>query len=452
MERWLLVISRFLACSLLATRGLGRVLAYRRRILHPMRRLRGPFALAALTVLLVVSLAGSGTAAGSKVWKAVKKELANVPCEAEVADGATSANLKTLRSLPWPADVTTGEVDIEGDLLLGHVYASPGGLVAVDISNPLRARILNVFRLEGRFTYDVKITTDGSTAVLGFDDGLTSAGIAVVDIRDPLQPKLMDEWVSERPGALQNGHMLYTEHIDETDWVFLAPNDSTGVWILKLVGEPGDRKIELVTQTLLVEGGPLGPHDMYIGFDKDLETWVLYAADGYEGWLAYDIGDPATPSFIGGFLHPSSGYTHTIQAGKIAGKRIVATVEEVGANFLKIYDATNLAAPILLGTWAAGDVPIDAQHNLQIVGDHLYIAHYGQGIYVFDLAKIAEEATPLTTSIEPVALYAPEGDSFWDIVVKDGLMYGGKFSAGAGLDVFGFGCVSPGAKSFTSTG
>jgi hypothetical protein len=224
--------------------------------------------------------------------------------------------------------------------------------------------------------------------------------------------------------------------------------------VLKLTGPAGKREIEFVTQSLLVEGGPLGPHDMYIGFDEHLETWVLYAADGYEGWLAYDIADPAAPTFLGGFLHPSSGYTHTIQAGWIKGRRIVATVEEVGVNLLKVYDATNLLNPVLLGVWYQneGTGPVASQHNLQIVKNHLYVAHYGGGVYVFDLAKIAEEATPLTSAIEPVARYRPAGTSFWDVVLEDGLLYTGKFAPGGGFDVVGFGCITPGTSALTSTG
>ena len=419
-----------------------------------MRSFRGAAASLALSTVLLSAMASSAPAADPSPWPQVRSQLAGVPCEAsEVNERETSENLKTLASQPWAPEITTGELDVEGDLLLGHIYGSPGGLVAVDISNPLRTRILNVFRLEGNFTYDVKMTRDRSTALLGFDDGVASAGIAVVDIRDPSKPKLTDKWISPRPGALQNGHMLYTEHIDNEDWVFLAPNDSTGVWILKLVGEPGKRKIEFVTQSLLVEGGPLGPHDMFIQFDKVLETWVLYAADGYEGWLAYDIGDPATPQFLGGFLHPSSGYTHTIQAGMVDGRRIVATVEEVGANFLKVYDATSLLQPVLLGVWSSeSGTPVSSQHNLQIVKDHLYIAHYGQGIYVFDLAEVVEQAAPLVTSIEPAGLYRPEGPGFWDVVLEDGLIYAGKFGAGGGFDVVGFGCVPPGKAAFSSTG
>ncbi|MGH2729181.1 MAG: LVIVD repeat-containing protein, partial [Actinomycetota bacterium] len=403
-----------------------------------MRRFVRRSAAVALAITIVVGPVGSSPA-GSDPYAAARRALKDVPCKAEVG-AETSKNLKTLQSQTWPPDIETGELDVDGGLLLGHIYGSPGGLVTVDVSDPLRTKILSIFRLEGYFTYDVKMTVDRSTALLGFDDGLAFAGIAAVDIRDPAKPRLMNTWLSDRPGLLQNAHMLYTERIDGTDWIFLAPNDSTGVWVLKLVGPPGDRKIEYVTQTLLVEGGPLGPHDMYIGFDEALDTWVLYAADGYEGWLAYDIGDPTAPLFLGGFLHPSSGYTHTIQAGWIGERRIVATVEEVGVNLLKVYDATDLAMPVLLGVWhqSEGSGPVASQHNLQIVDEQLYVAHYGNGIFVFDLKKIAEQDTPITSEIEPVARYHPESTSFWDVVLEDGLVYTGKFSSGGGFDVVGF--------------
>jgi hypothetical protein len=315
-------------------------------------RPRAGVLVALVGVLLVGALATGSVAANRATWREIRKQASGVPCDAgQVSQAETSKNLKMLAEQALPPEIRTGELDVDGDLLLGHIYGSPGGLVTVDISDPLHSQILGIFRLEGNFTYDVKMTSDRSTAVLGFDDGVASAGIAVVDITDPANPRLTDKWISPRPGALQNGHMLYTERIGDTDWVFLAPNDSTGVWVLKLVGPPGDRKIEYVTQSLLVEGGPLGPHDMYIQFDEALDTWVLYAADGYEGWLAYDITDPASPQFLGGFVHPSSGYTHTIQAGVVGDRRIVVTVEEVGVNLLKVYDATNLQTPILLGVW-----------------------------------------------------------------------------------------------------
>lgn len=406
--------------------------------------------LAAITTLVIVTVLAAPATAGSDPYKAVRREMRGVPCKAEVG-AETSKNLKTLANSPVPGEIEIGELDIEGDLAVGHIYGSPGGLVTTDVSDPLKPRLRSVFKLDDHFTYDVKITTDRSTALLGFDDGLAFAGIAAVDIRDPDKPRLMSKWISPRPGPLQNAHMLYTERIDGTDWIFLAPNDGTGVWILKLVGKPGDRKVEFVTQTFLAEGGPLGPHDMYIGYDKELKKWVLYAADGYEGWLAYDVSDPTTPILIGGFPHPSSGYTHTIQSGWVSGKRIVATVEEVGVNLLKVYDATNLMAPVLLDVWFHDGGPVSSQHNLQIVKNHLYVAHYSSGVYAFDLRAVADPGQGLP-NLEPVARYRPQGASFWDVVVEKGVLFTSRFAPGEGFDAVGFGCIRPGDPAFSSTG
>ncbi len=108
--------------------------------------------------------------------------------------------------------------------------------------------------------------------------------------------------------------------------------------------------------------------------------------------------------------------------------------------------------PVFLGVWSSSALPVASQHNIQIVGDHLYVAHYSSGIFIFDLEPIAKAAEPLTSEVEPVAQYIPQGASFWDVVLKDGLVYGGRFGAGGGFDVFAFGCMPAGEKAYTSTG
>src|SRR5689334_23901098 len=62
------------------------------------------------------------------------------------------------------------------------------------------------------------------------------------------------------------------------------------VWILELTGTPDARELTYVTQTLPVEGGPLGPHDMYVTQDAVDGHWYLYSSDGFHGWAAFKIG------------------------------------------------------------------------------------------------------------------------------------------------------------------
>lgn len=415
-------------------------------------------AMLVLTVVLSLFLAGCTTepkkieddlgvipplTAHEEIFAPIVALMDGVPCKAEVT-ADTSKNLKYIANASWERG-GSAELDIKNNLALA---ARGGGFSPIDITDPLHPIILSNYT-ESKGNLDVKFSPDNLTALVG-----TGTGIDVVDITDPADPKRASFWnfPKDFPGGLpvQNAHMLFAAAIKGEQWVFLAPNTNTGVWILKLEGPPATRTLKFVTTTLPVQGGPLGPHDMVVQWDEFLKMHILYSADGYHGWSAFDVNDPAKPTLIGGFVRPESGYTHTIQAYKMGSRRMVATIAEVGANFMEIYDATNIKAPILVATWQVGN-PSSAQHNFNIVQNQLYLAHYGHGIFVFDLTELP--ATPSTKLVDfkPVAHYKARPDkasaSYWDVLLKDGLIY---TSGGNGVDIVGYGCVPPGAKTFTS--
>jgi hypothetical protein len=258
--------------------------------------------------------------------------------------------------------------------------------------------------------------------------------------------------------------MLYAARIGGIDWVFLAPNTNTGIWILKLEGPPAARTLTYVTQTLQVEGGPLGPHDLFVQKDAVDAHWYLYSSDGFHGWTAFNVDDPARPALAGAWANPAEGgYTHTIQAQAINGKRIVATIAEVGANFLRVYDATNLRAPVLLGQYQAKSTGVSAdpdspgpsgthpEHNFNIVGGNLFLSYYSYGMYVFNLtAFTAGPSLPAVGSLTlaPAAHWAVGTETpsdgplafngYWDTVVKDGVIYVSWIEGG--LVALGYGC------------
>lgn len=398
------------------------------------------------------------------IYERVKALLEGVPCEASVDATKTSDNLKLLANTTFmlPGKETdelqavgSRELDVRGDLML-TTLANRGSVGIFDARDPLMPTPLSVVDVKGE--YDVKFATN-DTAVAG-----VSAGIAIIDIRNPMNITQTGLWKWEeapqppRGLPLQNAHMLATARIAEKDWVFLAPNSNTGAWVLELTGEPGAKKLEFVAQTLPVEGGPLGPHDMTVQYDADLKTWILYSADGFHGWAAFNVNNPAKPELMGGLSRPETGYTHTIQAAKVGNRRLVATIQEVGVNQLEIYDATNLRAPVLLGRWQHEAGSVNPQHNLNIVAGRLYVAHYGNGVYVFDLNKLG--MLPLVSDVKPVAHYGaaasqnPLGfQQFYDVVVKEGVVYAASYSKPTlGIHVIGDGCLAPGDASQTSMG
>ncbi len=432
-------------------------------------------ALLVVPVLLAAALAGCATPPGTddsttppgstalaNPWPAVQAAMAGVPCAADASGAGNSANLKLLSAIAMPAanDGVHAELDIRGNLAI-HARYSSSGFEIFDIADPLAPKHL------GNWTHDpddgaldVKFSPDNNTVLVGVGNA-----IHLVDVRDPLRPVQVGDWLASEAtpiggaaaATMYNSHMLYTKRIADTDWVFLAPNSNSGIWILKIEGGPDAPKLTYVTQTTPVGGGPLGPHDLYVQKDTLDGHWYLYSSDGFHGWTVFNIDNPAAPVPAGGFVNPlEGGYTHTVQAATINGKRIVATIAEIGANFLRVYDATVMTAPVLLGVWQADTqgAPTAAQHNFNIAGGNLFLAYYGYGMYVFNLTAFTSGVSlPAagTASLQAAAHWGVEGGgALWDALVKDGVVYVSHIEGG--LVVLGYGCNKAPDLMMTSDG
>ena len=381
-------------------------------------------------------------------WKAIRGLLRGVPCEAQVPARGTSANIVNLAELRFDEKSGHGEIDVRGDIALVGRYRG-GGFEIVDVSDPLNPILLNTVG-DGGGSLDVKMTWDNFTALGG------SGGVTLTDIRDPANPVVMSK-------AQTSQHMHFTAAIGGQNYAFVVDGATgTGVKIFRIEGPPEARRMTQIAKTLPAEGGPLGPHDIFVNYDVDLRKWILYAADGFTGWLAHDVSDPAKPLPIGGFVNPGElQYVHSIQAAKVGNRRIVVTSSEIGPNMVKVYDATVLQAPVLLGVWQKQAGGLEPQHDMNIVDGRLFVAHYGYGVFVFDLRKLSIAPIAGTLDMNPVARWdlglgsdGPIGDigftGIWDVVVDDGIMY--MSNTQRGMHVAAFACFEPGNPSFTSVG
>ena len=388
-------------------------------------------------------------------YPAVRAALEGVPCEADVSSGQ-SANLVQLANVSYDLETTGihGEVDIRNGLAL-HARYDQGGFELVDVRDPLNPVALGVYDDNDEDpgnSFDVKFSPDNATALYGAGNE-----VRMVDVRDPYRPVPVGNWSLDdaAPTVPQTGHthMLFSARIAGEDWIFIAPNANTGIFILRMGGTPDARTLEYVTQTLPVEGGPIGPHDLFVQRDEVDGHWYLYSADGFHGWTVFNIDDPANPMPAGGLVNPAeAAYTHSIQAQWVNGRRLVATIGEVGVNVFKVYDATNLLAPLLLGVYQASPGPGSAapEHNFNIVGGKLYLSYYTLGMYIFDLAKLQGIPVADTPNMQPVAHFgtnpeaAPGATDFsgiWDTVLVDGVIYLSNIEGG--LVVVGYGCNGP---------
>lgn len=404
-------------------------------------------ALAAAATLAGCAAPADPAAAGDPpasvdAWEAARGALAGLPCEAASVTDETSENVRTIATL----EGGFAEMDLRGHVLLA---ANGPGFEVIDASDPLAPRSVSTFEGEGMSARDVKWLPDGRGAIVG-----TQEGLALVDLSDLAAPTLAASWKWEENGLPRTqSHMVATGVIDGNEYVFVATQArGQPVYVLALDGW----EISYLSKFELPVAGstPLGFHDVMLYEDPLLDGKpLLYVASGEAGFDVLDVSDPAKPARIGGLppSDPFAGYTHTVRVEVIDGKRIVATMMEVGVNTLKVYDATDLDAPVLLATWRAhAERATDPQHNIQLHHGRLYMAHYAHGVYAFNVTGLLA-GPPLVGDLEPVAHWAVEnpGDggplgfaNVFDVLVHDGVLQVSDMSNG--LATVGYGCLAPG--------
>jgi hypothetical protein len=399
----------------------------------------------------------------SAAFLAVREQMADVPCAPESSLTATTKNLKELNI--DAIDEVSGahshaELDLFGDLLLDTIYSGKG-FALVDISDPLDFKELGFVR-DARTqvptrgadsTLDTKFSTDGENVYLAYSDA-----VAVADISDRMNPKLVHTEMNPT-GYTAQAHMIYPANIDGTEYVFVFPSIS-GVHAVvhKRTGSGPTAKLEFVTMYMYATPSapmaqPTAPHDGYVVYDPVAEHHLLYTANSFYGVQIINVDNPAQPETIATIAANADGtpvgyvptFYHTVQAAWINGKRVIVTSAELGYNTMKIFDATDFANIKFLGQWVFDETnPTNMQHNLQIVNGTLFEAHYGQGLFGFDLAAFVEKPTP---ELPIIFHYQPQG-SLWDVVVRKGIAY----VSGPGIVAIGYGCFTPGDESPTSTG
>ena len=163
------------------------------------------------------------------------------------------------------------------------------------------------------------------------------------------------------------------------------------------------------------------------------------------GLRIVDISDPANPVELGGwndFPDGHEGNLHTVATEWIGDRRITVGTVEVGfavvggyhyamgsdRSILYVWDTTDPANIQLVGQWEnpRGEpsgrdmVPgegVTSTHNFQLEQGRVYLAHYGLGVFVLDVATSATQAAPAL-----LAYHQEPGDSVWDVVLVRGAL------------------------------
>ena len=305
-----------------------------------------------------------------------------------IADG-----LALLGENPGSQQRLTVNVRVRGGLAY---VAQRGSLRIFDVSDPRAPRQVGVLPSSGddRADYnDVKLVDAGARRFAILAGGQTP----VVEVTDPAAPRLT--------GLI--GEYSHSVFVDEQG----------GRQLLYLATYGQDVPVFDVTDPTapLPLGRALGPVGMRV-HDLFADDGMIYANGSEHGFVVLDARSSIGQATVLGST--DAKFSHASWVGVLGGRRVALHGDEGHGAHLRVLDVDPASPTFLadIGSWQTREeVSI---HNLMLVGDTAYIAHYQDGVRVLDVSD--------PTAPRQIAYY-----NTWDVATGRT----GPFSGAIGIDV-----------------
>jgi hypothetical protein len=301
------------------------------------------------------------------------------------------------------------------------------GLALYDVTTPSAPRPLGRLhsgaRTRGVHELSVVQRADGRVLALTsvphslFETGRRRGDVRIVDVSDPRRPRELADWDFRRDGPRADRRPL--------------------------VARRGEHEILA--------------HSVF-PFDRGRKAYVSHW-DAGEVFL--DLADPARPRYLGRTAYPTGAHGNAHSAWFSPDERLFVQNDEVGDfyhlgqersawGFQRIFDTTNPARPVPLGTFATeSSVPgrdgrrrrdgFYSVHNNVIVGDVEVVSWYSDGVRIVSLAdprrprEIGYFVPPPRR--DPQGFWiAPNGNRsmplVWGVAVQGDLVYASDINSG----------------------
>ena len=154
------------------------------------------------------------------------------------------------------------------------------------------------------------------------------------------------------------------------------------------VGNAGLRVYSLADPASPTLVGSFRPDHQAVPYYHDIEIrgGRAYAAAIYDGGGVdvLDVSDPSAISLVSTFTYPGAGAHNTCTS---EDGNTVYVGDEIGAsgNWMRIFDVTDVQDAELVGEIVIHESA--AVHNCYVRGDRLFVAHYTEGLRVFDVSE-----------------------------------------------------------------
>ena len=188
--------------------------------------------------------------------------------------------------------------------------------------------------------------------------------VQIIDIAKPADP------VTVATIDLPNGSGAHNAYVDGKYLYIIGENNSGGILIY-----------DMSTPTKPIAKGTFTPfyyHDIYVRNDT-----VFAAGIRGDGIDIIDVSDKDKPFLIANFNYPGSG-AHNVWTTEDGKYIFVGDEIGSGGNHTRVFDIRDFA-----NIEKVSDIIVDPEaiaHNCYVKGDLLYIAHYTEGLRVFNVA------------------------------------------------------------------
>ncbi|MEM0964239.1 MAG: choice-of-anchor B family protein, partial [Bacteroidota bacterium] len=216
--------------------------------------------------------------------------------------------------------------------------------------------------------------------------------VQIVDLSDPASPREVG-LLDVQPGTPNGGshNLLVAEgHL----WVVGG----------RTVGNAGLRVYSLADPAQPAFVGAFRPEHRPVPYYHDVEVrgGLAYGSAIYQGGGVdvLDVSDPSDIRLVSTFTYPGAGAHNTCSTDDGA---TVYVGDEIGAsgNWMRIFDVSDVENAELVGEIIVD--PLATVHNCYVAGDRLFVAHYTEGLRVFDVSDPHEpvEVAFYDTFLEP---------------------------------------------------
>jgi hypothetical protein len=295
-----------------------------------------------------------------------------------------------------------------------------------DISDPARPVLTDSIQVDARRINDVMANPEKGFAIMTREGAANRVnGIVVLDITDPLHPKIASEYTETVPGGVHTSWI-----VDEL--VYLTHNGTGDMRIIDLSDRANPREVGRWG----IDNPNRVLHDIFV---KDGIAYLSYWDDGL---VILDVGGagkggtPTEPAFVSRIYYPE-GNTHTAWRWKdyvFVGDEIFPSDWDMdrpiaARGYIHVIDVSDIENPVEVAKY---EVPEAGAHNIWIDDEDetLYLAYYQAGLRALDVsgelrgdlyAQGREIDRYDTSASEGVAL--PNVPFAATVMLKDGQIY-----------------------------